>query len=82
MNIETDNFYRHTNYLIEVQGLLKEEWTAWLDALVVNFHHEDENTSITVTIPDQAALRGLLNKIWDLNLTILSVAQVLEKNDE
>ena len=33
-------------------------------------------TTLTVAVSDQAKLRGILSKIWDLNLTVISVAQI------
>jgi hypothetical protein len=62
-------------YLIKISGHLKEKWAVWLNGMVVKIENQtNENiTAITVRIPDQAALRGILNKIWDLNLTLLSV---------
>ena len=63
-------------YEIKIEGHLKEAWTEWLNGMVVsiqNLNGETQSTTITVHIPDQAALRGVLNKLWDLNLTLLSV---------
>jgi hypothetical protein len=62
-------------YIINIKGHLKEKWAEWLDGMVVRIENRScENiTAITVRIPDQAALRGILNKLWDLNLTLLSV---------
>jgi hypothetical protein len=63
-------------YLIVVQGLLSEEWFEWLGDVSlgsINQLHSPNQTTILSEIPDQAALRGLLNKIWDLNLTLISV---------
>jgi hypothetical protein len=63
-------------YEIKIEGHLKEAWAEWLNGMVVsiqNLNNETHNTTITVHVPDQAALRGVLNKLWDLNLTLLSV---------
>lgn len=66
---------RQTVYIITIKGHLKDKWAEWLDGMVVKIESRSrENiTAITVRIPDQAALRGILNKLWDLNLTLLSV---------
>lgn len=65
-----------TLYHITVQGRLEEKWAFWLDGRVTRIEpangHENY-TLIVVLVPDQAALRGILNKIWDLNLTLISV---------
>ena len=65
----------HTIYTIKIKGHLKENWAEWLNGMVVKIdnHNCEKVTKITVRIPDQAALRGILNKLWDLNLTLISV---------
>jgi hypothetical protein len=65
-------------YRIEISGHLKEKWVAWLNGMVIEITGQQgkKNTVIKVAIPDQAALRGILNKLWDLNLTLISVIQV------
>jgi hypothetical protein len=72
-------------YRIEIGGHLKEKWIAWLNSMVIEIIEQQgkKNTVIKVAIPDQAALRGTLNKLWDLNLTLISVIQLddLEGNE-
>ncbi len=75
MDIEADRFNEQTRYQIKVRGLLRENWADWLDGTSVCFSKETNRTSITVAVPDQAAIRGILNRLWDLNLTIISVTQ-------
>jgi hypothetical protein len=82
MNVELRNFERPIIYRIELQGLLKEKWAVWLNSKVLSFDNETSHTAITVAVPDQAVLRGILNKLWDLNLTLISVTQELEENNE
>ena len=63
-------------YQIRVRGRLNQDWANWLNGMVISIEDldcESSNTRITVRVPDQAALRGILNKIWDLNLTLISV---------
>ena len=65
-----------SQYKIVIEGELNESWSKWLgDVNLENFNqqHGSSQTTIYGSIPDQAALRGLLNKIWDLNLTLISV---------
>ena len=66
---------RQVIYTIKIKGHLKEKWAEWLDGMVVRIENlpRENITAITVRIPDQTALRGILNKLWDLNLTLLSV---------
>ncbi len=47
-------------------------WLTWFEGLLVNFLPEGE-TRVTGIVPDQAALFGLLNKIRDLNVKVVSV---------
>jgi hypothetical protein len=56
---------------IRIKETLDEDWSAWFDGLTIS-STEDGNTLLTGYIPDQAAVRGLFMKLWDLNLTILS----------
>ncbi len=56
---------------IRVKEILDGDWSEWLDGLSVT-QCENGNTIIMGTVTDQAALRGILGKLWDLNLTILS----------
>lgn len=67
-------------YRITVQGRLDEDWSGWFHGLAIECKAAGEwaVTSLTGPVVDQAALRGILNKLWDLNLTLVSVAR-LEK---
>ena len=60
-------------YEIRVRGLLDESWSDWLDDLAIEQAHGD--TVLTGPIRDQCALHGLLVKIRDLGLPLLSVEQ-------
>lgn len=66
-------------YRIRIAGRLDESWAAWLRCAAISFElGEEAQTPVTVLtsrIVDQPALHGLLNKLFDLNLTILSVAR-------
>ena len=61
-------------YEIRVQGILDERWSAWFGGLAVRSEGEDV-TLITGRVPDQAALHGLLARINDLGLTLVSVCR-------
>jgi len=65
-------------YQVKVEGTLGERWSDWFSGLAVVAGSEDEGTPVTTLtgLMDQAALRGILNKVWDLNLTLLSVVPV------
>lgn len=66
-------------YQIKVQGQLDERWADWFNSLRVITNSADEDltiTTLTGPVTDQAALRGILNKIWDLNLTVYSLQRL------
>ena len=66
-------------YQIKVQGKLGEKWSTWFEGLAITSEVGDEGATVTVftgSVADQAALRGILEKIWDLNLTLISVSRV------
>ena len=66
-------------YQIRVQGWIGERWTRWLDGMTIAYEGTPDCSPVTVLagpIVDQAALRSLLTKIWDLNLALVSVARV------
>lgn len=66
-------------YRIEVEGHLHDKWAAWLNETVLHMDNLAENngvTAIVVVVPDQAGLRGLLNRLWDLNLPLLAVTRL------
>ncbi len=68
-------------YQIAVQGSLDPEWGAWLHDLTLTSAKAGEQSITTLCGPvaDQAALRGILNKLWDLNLTLIRVERKPEQ---
>ena len=62
-------------YEIRVKGHLSSQWSDWLDGLEVTLLDSDE-TVLSGTIVDQAALMGIFNKLNRLNLTLLSVNNI------
>ena len=71
-------------YQIRIQGWIGLQWTEWSDGMRIAYDGEKDNSPITFLsgpIVDQAALRSLLTKIWDVNLTLVSVSRI-ETNTE
>ena len=69
---------RHQNpgrYEIRVKGRLDTRWAAWFDGLTLT-HGSDGTTIIHGPVADQAALHGVLQKIRDLGLPLISVNHV------
>jgi hypothetical protein len=64
-------------YEIRVEGLLGDNWMSWFEGLTLR-HLECGQTVLTGLL-DQAMLRGILTRISDLGLNLVSVQQ-LEKN--
>ena len=60
---------------IRVQGHLDQRWTDWLEGMTVT-HESDGTTTLTGPLVDQAALHGVLNRIRDLALPIVSVLRI------
>lgn len=66
-------------YRITVRGRLDESWSGWFDGMAVAVELDDGSAPLTTLfgpVVDQPALRGILNKLWDLNLTLVSVNRV------
>ncbi len=62
-------------YEIRVQGRLESRWAAWFDGMALTAGN-DGTTTIHGPVVDQAALHGLLRKLRDIGLPLLSVTQV------
>jgi len=64
-----------SGYQIPVEGHLLPQWMDWFDGLTITLE-EDADTHLTGPVVDQAALHGLLKKVRDLEMTLVSVVQV------
>ena len=62
-------------YQIRIKGHLGQQRTEWFEGLAITLV-EDGTTLLTGFIPDQAALHGLLRKVRDLGMPLLSVHTV------
>ena len=65
------------SYEIRIRGELDGHWSTWFNGLTITLTYtSDDRSPITTLIGpvvDQAALRGILCKLWDLNLALISV---------
>jgi len=67
-------------YQIKVQGRLDRKWSDWFNGLAITYQtgrDGDPVTMLTGAVVDQAALYGMLSKIRDLNLHLISVERLL-----
>jgi len=68
-------FDKPGKYQIRIQGHLDSSWSDWLDGLAIT-HEENDTTLLTGLIADQSALYGLLIKLRDLSLILISLRRV------
>jgi hypothetical protein len=64
-----------TYYSIRIKGHIAPRWSTWFEGLTIT-HLNNGETMLCGPVSDQAALHGLLAKIRDLNLMLISIAQV------
>jgi hypothetical protein len=62
-------------YQIRLKGHLGREWADWFEGLTITLE-EDGSTLLTGPVVDQSALHGLLKKVRDLGLSLVSVVPV------
>ena len=66
---------RPATYQIKVPGALDESWSVWVEGVTITVEHEGDSPPVTaLTGPlDQAALHGLLRRLYSLGLPLISV---------
>jgi len=64
---------QHQCYEIRLKGHLDDRWAEWFEGLTITLE-EDGDTLLTGPVIDQAALHGLLKKVRDLGLPLVSVS--------
>ncbi len=62
-------------YQIRLKGHLGQEWTDWFDGMTITLE-DNGQTLLTGPVVDQAALHGLLKKVRDLGMPLVSVSLV------
>ena len=65
-----------STYCLRVEGHLDDHWSSWFGPFTIA-RETDGTTTITGPVVDQAALHGLLVKVRDLGVTLISVARVV-----
>ena len=70
---KSGSLYGPAAYRIEVKGRLSRQWTDWFDG--VQIESEGDITLMTANL-DQSALHGLLARLWNLGLPLISVKRL------
>jgi hypothetical protein len=68
------------HYRIKLEGYLDNKWSEWFEEMAIS--SEGRETILTGPVADQAALHGLLIRIRDFNLTLLSVERIESDQEE
>jgi hypothetical protein len=63
-------------YQVRIKGHLDDQWSVWFENATITLE-EDGDTLLTLPVIDQAALHGLLKKIRDLGMPLLSVNRIV-----
>ena len=75
MNDASAGRQHEARYEIRLEGHLEPRWATWFDGLTLTTH-SDGTTTLSGEVVDQAALHGLLQKVRDLGLPLISLSQV------
>jgi hypothetical protein len=74
-NPATQNQSESRLYAIRIKGQLHEQWATWFAGMILTFEASGE-TLLTGPVVDQAALYGLLRKVRDLGMPLISVMPI------
>ena len=72
MGMMKEHTKKQSDYHIKIEGHLDAHWQDWFDGLSITLN-DDGDTILSGAIVDQAALHGVLKKISNLGLTLISV---------
>jgi hypothetical protein len=75
---EQENHYEPGLYEIRIKGHLDDQWDAWFGGLTITLE-DNGNTLLAGPVVDQTALHGLLRKVRDLGIQLISVIRVEDR---
>ena len=78
---EKMNVTKHSIYSIRLEGHIDQSWSEWLGGMTIK-STENGETLLTGVVVDQAALHGLLARIRDLNLRLISIIREREMGED
>ena len=70
---------KNWRYEIRTEGKLSKSWTTWLEVPAISYDEQAKETVFVSEVTDQSALHGLLNKIRDLGLCLVSLHRRLRR---
>ena len=73
--VSTEGSYEPGLYEIRIKGHLDDRWADWFEGLTITLE-DNGDTLLSGPVVDQAALHGLLRKVRDLGIPLLSVNRV------
>jgi hypothetical protein len=68
-------------YQIRIKGHLSPQWTDWFEGMAIT-SEDNGDTLVTGPVIDQAALHGVLKRVRDVNLPLLSIMEVPPKQED
>ena len=80
-HVSTEEYHEPGRYEIRLKGHLDNRWAAWFDGLTIT-REDNGETLLTDPVTAQTALYGLLRKVRDLGLPLVSVMHVDQKQTD
>lgn len=72
---QVGSYGQRVQYEIRVEGHLPERWSAWFDGLAIT-SDDDGTTVIRGSVVDQAALHGVLQRLRDIGIPLISLTPI------